>query len=144
MGDVFSHLIVSWCPAIHTFVSKFSRLRLAGSRVSYTQSQIKQSITENIDTNHFKNWLKYLLTLLVFKDVRAHCYCPSLVRTLFIWQSRATSLFSSARTESKTRQNIERMTFALTWYANIFVGSSVTRTFRQITSFSGLGCSKAG
>ena len=23
-------------------------------------SQIKESITENIDTNHFKNWLKYL------------------------------------------------------------------------------------
>ena len=71
------------------------------------------------------------------KDVRAHCYCASLVRTLFIGHARATS-FSSARTDSKTQQNIERMTFALTWCANIFVGCSVTPTFffRQITSFS--------
>ena len=71
-----------------------------------------------------------------FKDVRAHCYCASLVRTIFIGHARATS-FSSARTDSKTQQNIERMTFALTWCANIFVGCLVTRTFfRQITSFS--------
>ena len=34
-----------------------------------------------------------------------------------------------ARTESKTPQNIELMTFALTWCANIFVGRSVTPTF---------------
>ena len=54
-----------------------------------------------------------------FKDVRAHCYCASLVRTLFIGHARATS-FLSARTESKTQQNIELMTFALTWCANIF------------------------
>ena len=33
--------------------------------------------------------------------VRAHCYCASLVRTLFIGHARATS-FLSARTESKT------------------------------------------
>ena len=70
------------------------------------------------------------------KDVRAHCYCASLVRTLFIGHARATS-FSSARTDSKTQQNIDWMTFALTWCANIFVGCSVTPTFfRQITSFS--------
>ena len=75
-----------------------------------------------------------------FKDVRAHCYCTSLVRTLFIralirpfsallfiGHARATS-FSSARTESKTQQNIELMTFALTWCANISVGRSVTPT----------------
>ena len=62
------------------------------------------------------------------KDVRAHCYCASLVLTLFIGHARATS-FSSARTDSKTQQNIERMTFALTWCANIFVGYSVTPTF---------------
>ena len=37
------------------------------------------------------------------KDVRAHCYCASLLRTLFIKHARATS-FSSARTESKTQQ----------------------------------------
>ena len=32
-------------------------------------------------------------------------------------------------TESKTRQNIELTTFALTWCANVFVGCSVTSTF---------------
>ena len=68
------------------------------------------------------------------KDVRAHCYCASLVRTLFIGHARATS-FSSARTESKTKQNIELMTFALTWCANIFVGSSVTPTFFSADHF---------
>ena len=36
-----------------------------------------------------------------FKNVRAHCYCASLVRTLFIRHARATSCISSARTESK-------------------------------------------
>ena len=70
------------------------------------------------------------------KDVRAHCYCASLLRTLFIKHARATS-FSSARTESKTQHNIELMTLALTWCANIFVGCSVNPPFfRQITSFS--------
>ena len=64
---------------------------------------------------------------VIFKDVRAHCYCTSLVRTLFIGHVRATS-FSSARTDSKTQQNIEQMTFALTWCANIFVGWSVAPT----------------
>ena len=64
----------------------------------------------------------------LFKDVRAHCYCASLVPTLFIRHVRATS-FSSACTKSKTQQNIELMTFALTWCANIFVGCLVTPTF---------------
>ena len=37
----------------------------------------------------------------------------------------------------ETQQNIELITFALTWCANIFVECSVTPTFfRQITSFS--------
>ena len=39
----------------------------------------------------------------IVKDVRAHCYCTSLLRTPFIKHARATS-FSSARTESKTQQ----------------------------------------
>ena len=66
---------------------------------------------------------------ILLKDVRAHCYYVSLVRTLFIRHARATS-FSSARTESKqTQQNIELMTFVLAWCANIFVGCSVTPTF---------------
>ena len=64
----------------------------------------------------------------VLKDVRAHCYCAFLVRTLFIRHARAKT-FSRARTESKTQQNIELVTFALTWCANIFVGCLVTPTF---------------
>ena len=70
----------------------------------------------------------------LLKDVRAHCYCASLVRTLFIGHARATS-FSSARTESKTQQNIELVTFALTWCANIFVECSVTPTFFSADHF---------
>ena len=62
------------------------------------------------------------------KDVRAHSYCASLGRTLFIRHARATSI-SSARTKSQIQQNIELMTFALTWRAIIFVGCSVTPTF---------------
>ena len=65
----------------------------------------------------------------LLKDVRAHCYCASLVRMLFIRHARATSCMLSARTESKTRQNIELMSFVLAWCANIFVGCSVTPTF---------------
>ena len=68
-----------------------------------------------------------MCSLQCLKDVRAHCYCASLVRTLFTGHARATS-FSSARTDSKTQQK-KRMTFALTWCANIFVGCSVTPTF---------------
>ena len=62
------------------------------------------------------------------------CYRASLVRTLFIRHARATSL-SSACTKSKTQQNIELMTFALTWCANIFVGCSVTPTFFSTDHF---------
>ena len=40
------------------------------------------------------------------KDVRAHWYCASLVRKLFIRHARATS-FSSASTESKNQQDIK-------------------------------------
>ena len=67
----------------------------------------------------------------LLKDVRAHCYSASLE---FIRHARATS-FSSACTKSKTRQNIELMTFALTRCANIFVGCSVTPTFFSADHF---------
>ena len=69
-----------------------------------------------------------------FKDVRVHCYCASLVRTLFIRHARA-KLFSCACIKSKTQQNIELMTFALTWCANIFVECSVTPTFFSADHF---------
>ena len=75
------------------------------------------------------------VNLFPFKDVRAHCYCASLVRTQFIRHVRATSSISSARIESKLNKNIELMTFALTWCANIFVGSSVTPTFFSADRF---------
>ena len=72
-----------------------------------------------------------------FKDVRAHWYCASLVRALFIRHARAT-LFSSACTESKTQQNIELMTFVSTWctceYFCWMLGDPHF-FFRQITSF---------
>ena len=85
---------------------------------------------------------KSILTNLTFKDVCAHCYCASLVRTLFIGHARATS-FSSAHTNSKTQENIERMTFALTWRANIFVGCSRTPTFFSADHFLFyLGCQR--
>ena len=45
-------------------------------------------------------------------DICAHCYCASLVRTLFISHMHATSCISSAHTE-----------------LNIFVGCSVTPIF---------------
>ena len=64
----------------------------------------------------------------ILKDVRTYCYCASLLRTLFIKHTRATS-FLRACTESKTQQNIELMTLALTWCADIFVGCSVNPTF---------------
>jgi len=70
--------------------------------------------------------------LQYFKDVRAHCYCASLVRRPFIGHERATS-FSSARTESKTQQNIELMTFALG--CEYFFGCSVTPTFFSADHF---------
>ena len=56
----------------------------------------------------------FSFVFVFLKDVGAHCHCASLVRTLFIRHARATS-FSSARTESKTQQNIELMTFVSTW-----------------------------
>ena len=63
-----------------------------------------------------------------------HCYCASIVRTLYMtWR---VMYFKRAQ-QVETQQNIELMTFAVTWSANIFVGCSVTPTFfRQITSFS--------
>ena len=36
------------------------------------------------------------------KDVRAHCYCTSLVRTLVIGHARATSSFTPIRKLNKT------------------------------------------
>ena len=77
---------------------------------------------------------KFWSSWIYFKEVCAHCYSASLVRTLFIRHARATS-FASACTKSKSQQNIELMTFAVTWSANIFVGCSVTPTFFSADHF---------
>ena len=95
----------------------------------------KQALHDNIHSTLIHLYISINQTTFAnpLKDVRA--YCASLVRTLFIRHTHATS-FSCASTKSKTQQNIELMTSALTWCANIFVGCSVTLTFfRQITSF---------
>ena len=67
------------------------------------------------------------------KDVRAHCYCASLVRTLFIGHARATS-FSSARTKSKTRQNDLCVNLVCEYFCWLLGDPHIF--FRQITSFS--------
>ena len=83
------------------------------------ETHIKQRTTI-LNSVYLISWLAFFRYNLnftlegVFKDVRAHCYCASLLRSLFIKHTRATS-FSSARTESKTQQNIELITLALTW-----------------------------
>ena len=63
-------------------------------------SEAIDRILETFKVDSLKELQRRGLEALI-KDVRAHCYCASLVRTLFIGHARATS-FSSARTESKT------------------------------------------
>ena len=53
-------------------------------------------------------------------DVRAYCYCTSLVRTLYMTWRVPRHVFQ-ARAPSRTQQNIELMTFAVTWSANILL-----------------------
>ena len=115
-----------------------SRLDTPKSRLMTWLCSLQRFVQSHWRTDSIPDVFHDFLTP-AFKDVRAHCYRASLVRTPFIRHARATS-FSSACTKSKTQQNIELMTFALTWCAwcaNIFVGCSVTPTFfRQITSYS--------
>ena len=94
-------------------------------------TELSQSVWENLDLS--RRCRPHCIQP-VLKDVGAHCYCASFVRTLFIRHVRATS-FSSARTKSKSQQNIELMAFTLTWCANIFVGCSVTPTFFSADHF---------
>ena len=60
------------------------------------------------------------IQIVIVKDVHAHCYCASLVHTLFIGHASPTS-FSSARNESKTQQSIELMTFVFKLCVRIFL-----------------------
>ena len=126
------------CKSASLQVCKSASLQVSHTEFSYHFARCKISGVVGVNGKRPLPTSERLQCLKeTIKDVRAHCHCASLVRTLFIGHARATS-FSSARTDSaKTQQNIERMTFALTWCANIFVGWSVTPTFfRQITSFS--------
>ena len=60
-----------------------------------------------------------------FKDVRAHCYWASPLRT-----ARACNVIHQAHAPSKkTQENIVFMAAALVWCENIFVGCMVTPLF---------------
>ena len=116
--------------------NKFASLSTPGAMLFWLNSPSvhrKQHCNRGREKRSFNLRLN-LKHLCLVKDVRAHCYCASLVRTLFIRHARATS-FASACTKSKSQQNIELMTFALTWCANIFVGCSVTPTFFSADHF---------
>ena len=112
-----NHLLFNCCDVENTAEKKKLLLKPVSITAKTSLPSSKQST--GIFCSSFSSKLK---------DVRANCYCASLVRTLFIRHARATS-FSSVCTKSKTQQNIQLMTFTLTWCANIFVGCSVTSTF---------------
>ena len=130
----------------HEFSPAFSYLTIEKQAVVSTKRDLPQFVVGNVNKTRGQDGYQGQPKLIMqtctsglpsasqICSVRAHCYCESLVRTLFIGHARATS-FSSARTDSKTQQNIERMTFALTWCANIFVGCSVTPTFFSADHF---------
>ena len=68
----------------------------------------------------------YILAAWTFphlKDVRAHCYCA------YTWRGACLVMFFKRAHRVETQQNIELMTSAVTWSANIFVWCSVTATF---------------
>ena len=72
--------------------------------------------------------LSVLQVLLELKDVRAHRYCASLVRTLYMTWREPRHVFQP-RAPSRNSTKYRLMTFAVTWSQNIFVGCSVTPTF---------------
>ena len=65
------------------------------------------------------------------KDVRGHCYCASILLTLFIRHARASSYIKRAH-RVKTQQNIVLMAATLTSCENICVGCMVTPTFLSV------------
>ena len=54
----------------------------------------------------------------------AHLYCAR-----YTWRGACHVMYFKHAHRVETQQNIELMTFAVTWSANIFVGCSVTPTF---------------
>ena len=74
----------------------------------------------------------------LLKDVRAHCYCASLVRTLFIGHSRACHvIFKRAhRFENSTKHRADDLCVNLVCECFCWMLSDPHFFFRQITSFS--------
>ena len=70
----------------------------------------------------------FLTKIQSFKDVRAHWYCASLLRTLYMTCVYHVMYFKRAH-RVETQQNTELMTFTVTQSPNVFVGCSVTLTF---------------
>ena len=68
--------------------------------INITRTNVVKNFIYELDVSYAATYIEVMVTKTTIKDVRAHCYCASLVRTLFIGHARATS-FSSARTESK-------------------------------------------
>ena len=116
----YSHLLVLYLYVCKNFIFTF---RLDNDRRSVETSRIFPIIFTSICLK--KNCI-VTYTKCSVKDVRAHCYCASLVRTLFIGHARATS-FSSARTESKTQQNQEAITRS--FHISCTLESTLSRIF---------------
>ena len=92
------------------------------------------SVCSNIwEVSFVTTFLILMLLTVVLKDVRAHCYCAR-----YTWHGTCHVMYFKRAHRVETQQNIELMTFAVTWSAYIFVGCLVTPTFffQQITSFS--------
>ena len=71
------------------------------------------------------------------KDVRAYCYCASLVRTLFIGHARATSFFKRAhRVENSTKYRADDLCVNLVCEYFCWTLGDPHFFFRQIASFS--------
>ena len=83
-----------------------------------------------VHTSHF---CRVELNLRTFAPIAtAH-----LKRARYTWRGACHVMYFKRAHRVETQQNIELVTFAVTWSANISVGCSVTPTFfQQITSFS--------
>ena len=76
---------------------------------------------------------------LFIKDVRAHGYCSSLVRTLFTRHARATSSFQArapSRNSTKSRANDLCVNLVCEYFCWVLGAPPPPLFFQQITSFS--------
>ena len=65
----------------------------------------------------------------VLKDVRAHCYCASLLRTLYMTWRVPRHAFQARAPSRNSTKYIELMTIEVTWSENSFVVCLVTTNF---------------